>query len=76
MQQKAIADDRLVFKPQGRPECVHITFERIVMLILHDRRDDAGRGGSEKGLPIRVLVPSEGNPKVGAFRFDHRGIRV
>ena len=54
LQQEAMADDRLVFDLQRNAERIQISLEAIVVLVLYDRGDDAGRRCSEKRLGVRA----------------------
>ena len=69
LQQKSIAYDRLVFDLQRVGERIEITLEGIVMLVLHDRRDDPGRGRGQECFG-EALLARQRRTEIGAFGHD------
>ncbi len=76
LQQEAGGDDRLVFDLQRGAERIEIALERVIVLVLHDRRDDAGRRRGEKRLDMAALHRLQRGAEVGAFGLDRRAVRV
>ena len=76
LQEESVAHDRLVFDLQRGGQRIEITLERVVVLVLHDRRDDAGRWRREECFDEPAVFRRKGGAEVGALGFDQCPIDV
>jgi len=71
-----MADDPLVFDLQRNAERIQIGLEAIVVLVLYDRGDNAGRRCSEKRLGVRATRFLERSAEIAAFGLDRGRVGV
>ena len=76
LQQKPVADDRLVLDPQRIGERCEISLLAVVVLVLHRRGDDAGRWCGQERLDEAACGLLQRAPKILALGAHRRRVEV
>src|SRR5579883_827668 len=76
LQQKAGADDRLVFLAQGGAEVAQIFRLPRIILVFHCPGDDPRRRGGDKGLDKPRTGIGKGGAKIGDLGLDRRPAEI
>jgi hypothetical protein len=76
LQKEAVADDGLVLDAQRIGQRREIGLLAVVMLVLHRRRDDPGRGGGQERFDKAPLGRLEDGAEIVAFGIDRRRIQI